>query len=252
MDIIALMDETDFDMGKAGPLAQFMVTSTYVKRMAEKMIHACPTALVAIFARPVTSSLAMVSELYKRAGWWDPDRIIGSTAIDCMRIEAMAAHLLDLNPAYFSVPIVGGADPCTVVPLLSHAKPINLFTKDQENMLLRRLRSADKELASTELKGPKISSGAAAAKLIVSLAGGLSGYKNIISCAFVRSNVLPVCRFYASELEFGPNGVQKNYGLPKVSQRELSLIEESIPLINEYVSVAIDNVHSEKEEKIKV
>ncbi|XP_026674768.1 probable malate dehydrogenase, mitochondrial [Ceratina calcarata] len=242
INIIALMDEINFKFDLS-PAAQFEAVSAYVCEMAEQIAQLSSESLVAVFVRPVTFTLPIVSEIYKLAGWWDPDRIIGSIALDRMRMEAITANLMDLNPAFLSVPMVGGADTNTVVPLLSRATPINRFTNAQQNMLLQSLRNADREMVNIESKGPTLSDGAAAVKLILALAGGLSGYKNIISSAYVRSNVMPVCRYFTSELQFGPGGVQKNFGLPKMSASEVMHVEQSIPLINEYISLATKAIH---------
>ncbi|KAG7201601.1 hypothetical protein KM043_004342 [Ampulex compressa] len=239
MNIIALMDESDRVILDSLPVEQFKATSGYICEMAEETVRCAPDALIAVFARPVTTTLAAVSEIYKCAGWWDPDRLIGSIALESMRIEAMTANLLDLNPAFLSVPIVGGADPYTIVPLLSRARPINRFTNAQENMLLQSLRAADKQLTSIESRGPTLSFGMAAAKLILTLAKGLGGLDDVVSCAFVRSNVLPFCQYFATELQFGPGGVRKNLGLPKISPSEILLLERTIPIINEHVEIAI-------------
>ncbi|KAK1127450.1 hypothetical protein K0M31_003988 [Melipona bicolor] len=121
------MDETNPNI-ELKPTVQFEAVSSYVSEMAEQMAQLSSESLVAVFTRPVTATLPMVSEIYKLAGWWDPDRIIGSIARDRMRMEALTANLLDLNPAFLSVPMVGGADLNTIVPLLSCASPINRFT----------------------------------------------------------------------------------------------------------------------------
>lgn len=113
-------------------------------------------------------------------------------------------------------------------------------------MLLQSLRNADKEMATIQSSGPTLSDAAAAAKLILALAGGLNGFKNIISSAYVRSNVLPVCRYFTSELQFGPAGVHKNFGLPKMSQLEIVLLEQAIPFINEYIGMATKAVYSNR------
>ncbi|XP_043284471.1 malate dehydrogenase-like [Venturia canescens] len=249
VDIIALMDEKDFSLGKLGPFEQFSKTSSYISKMANCMAQTCPSALVAVFARPVTASLPMVSEVYNFYGWWDPNRIIGSCAIDAMRIESMTANLFDLNPSYLSVPIVGGADPCTVVPILSKAKPYNQFSPEHEAMLVRELRSADKELASSSSKGPSLSSGVAASKLLIALTGALCGRPNVTCSAYVRSDVLPVCRFFTNDLLFGRQGVEKNYGLPKVSRQAVDLIEQSIPHINDLSEMAIKIVRTDNAKK---
>ncbi|XP_076751674.1 malate dehydrogenase, mitochondrial [Xylocopa sonorina] len=232
------MDETNPNLNLS-PTAQFETISSYVCEMAEQMAQLSSESLVAVFTQPITATLPIVSEIYKLAGWWDPDRIIGSTAFHRMRMEATTANLLDLNPAFLSVPMVGGADSNTIVPLLSCATPINQFTNVQVDILLQSLRSSDKEMTNIERKGPTLSDGAAVAKLILTLAGGLSGFKNIVSSAYVRSNVLPVCRFFATELQFGPGGVQRNFGLPKMSASETALVEQAIPLIDKYIRMAI-------------
>ncbi|XP_015432815.1 PREDICTED: probable malate dehydrogenase, mitochondrial [Dufourea novaeangliae] len=243
-NIIALMDEADTNVMDLNPRTRFEAASSYVYEMAEQMVTVSADALVAVFVRPVTAMLPMVSEIYKLAGWWDPDRIVGSTSLERMRMEATTANLLDLNPAFLSVPMVAGADPYTIVPLLSRASPINRFTYAQQEMLLQSLRGADKEMARIEAKGPVLSVGAAAAKLILALAGGLTGSPNVISSGYVRSNVLPVCRFFTTELQLGPGGVQKNYGLPKMSPAELVLVEQAIPIINEHIHMAMKAVSS--------
>ncbi|XP_017760984.1 PREDICTED: malate dehydrogenase-like [Eufriesea mexicana] len=250
INIIALMDETNCNMN-LNPVDQFEAVSPYICEMAEQMAQLSSESLVAVFARPVTATLPVVSEIYKLAGWWDPDRIIGSTMLDRMRMEALTANLLDLNPAFLSVPIVGGADSNTIVPLLSRATPINRFTNTQQDMLLQSLRSADKEMANIEFRGPTLSDGAAVAKLILALAGGLSGFKSIVTSAYVRSNVLPICRFFTSELQFGPGGIQKNFGLPKMSATEIILVEQTIPFINEYVIMATKAVHTNRHITLK-
>lgn len=115
---------------------------------------------------------------------------------------------------------------------------------------MQKFQNAEKELARTEFGGPVISSATAIAKFLTTLTAGLNGDNKAIASAYVRSNVLPFCRFFTSELQFGPNGVEKNFGLPKVSKREILLVEKSVNLINEYVDIAINEAHKKKEIKI--
>lgn len=246
------MDETEPNaMMDSNSEAQFEDATAYTCEMAEQMVTVSSNALVVVFVRPVTVMLPMVSEIYKLAGWWDPDRIVGSVALDRMRMEATTANLLNLNPAFLSIPMVGGADPYTIVPLLSRACPVNRFTNAQQSMLLQSFRDRDKEMANIESRRPILSVGAAAAKLILVLAGGLRGFPNVVTCAYVRSNVLPGCRYFTNELLFGPAGVKKNFGLPKMSPTEVALIEQAIPFINEYIETAMKAVFSHRYVKRK-
>jgi len=123
------MDETDVAaVGNTAIQEQFKSTADYVRQMTDRILRFCPDALVAVFVRPVTATLAMVSEIFRSSGWWNPDRIIGSTAMYGERIEEMAAAILNLERASLSVPLAGGADARTIVPLLSRAVPFNQFT----------------------------------------------------------------------------------------------------------------------------
>lgn len=117
----------------------------------------------------------------------------------------------------------------------------------QRKTLLQSFRASDKEARTGPLaEGPSLSPGTAAAKLLINLAAGLSGHEHVITCAYVRSDVLPVCRFFTSELELGPGGIKRNLGLPKISAGEVLLIEQAIPLINEHIDMAVAAVRTER------
>lgn len=117
----------------------------------------------------------------------------------------------------------------------------------QRKTLQQSFRTSDEEARAGPLgEGPSLSSGTAAAKLLIKLAAGLSGHDHVLTCAYVRSDVLPICRFFTSELELGPGGVKRNLGLPKISAGEVLQIEQAIPLINEHVDMAIAAVRTEK------
>lgn len=123
------MDEMDVSAtGDATAREQFKSSADYVRQMTDRILRFCPDAVVAVFARPVTATLAMVSEIFRCSGWWNPERIVGSTAAYGERIEETASAILNLDRASLSVPLAGGADARTVVPLLSRTLPFNQFT----------------------------------------------------------------------------------------------------------------------------
>lgn len=232
------MDETDCNTHK-DPYIQLGRSSDYIHQITEHIIAICPTALVAIFTKPITSTLAMVSEIYKCAGKWDPNKLFGSVSTEIMQIEAITGDILDLDPASILIPVVGGADTNTIVPLLSRAKPMNQFTAGQSNAMIKLFQAAEQEIEYSNIKKLALVDGSAAVKLILAIAGGLSGLDNVYACAFVRSNVLPACRFFTSQLQFGLGGVKENFGLPKISPIEVRMVEQAIPIINEYVQMGI-------------
>lgn len=122
------MDETDFTLGSQGPFTQLTWSANYVKSIAEIMINACPRALVAVFARPITGTVPLICEVFKNSYNYDPNRIIGSAALETMRIAAITADFLHLDQANFVIPMAGGVDSLTTVPLLSRTSPFNDFS----------------------------------------------------------------------------------------------------------------------------
>lgn len=123
------MDNVDIKSSTNDPKEQFMMISNYIKDIAKRLVMICPSAIFVVFARPVTSTLPLVSEIFRRYGQWNPDKVIGSVGIDKMRIEAMAGNLFDLDPAFISIPIVGGADSMTVVPLITRAQSLTQISR---------------------------------------------------------------------------------------------------------------------------
>ncbi|XP_020292234.1 probable malate dehydrogenase, mitochondrial [Pseudomyrmex gracilis] len=244
VNIVALMDEMDIGgTSDTTPRVLFKSAADYVRQMTDKILRFCPNALVAVFARPVTAMLPMVSEIFRCSGCFNPDRIIGSVSTYKSQIEDATAALLNLEREFISIPMAGGADARTVVPLLSRAFPFNQFTNAQRKTLLQSFRVSDEITAKHD--GPSLSSGTAAAKLIIALANGLNKSEHV-TCAYVRSNTLPICRFFTNEVQLGPEGIKRVLDLPKVSPAEILMIEHAIPLINEYVDMAVAEVRTEK------
>lgn len=110
-------------------------------------------------------------------------------------------------------------------------------------MLINQLRSADNYLAESETKGATLSSGVATAKFISTLINGLNEQSISIASAYVRSDIFPSCEYMASELQFGPEGIRQNFGLPKISSIEICLLEKAVPMINKIVNAATNFVH---------
>lgn len=129
VDIVALMDETDItSSNNMKSRVQFKEAVDYVCHTTDQILRYCPNALIAVLVQPITATLAMISEIFKCAKRWNPNKIFGSVATYNARIEEITAEFLNLDHTSLSVPVAGGADPRTIVPLLSRATPFNQFT----------------------------------------------------------------------------------------------------------------------------
>lgn len=97
------------------------------------------------------------------------------------------------------MPIVGGPDIETAVPLFSKASPAGLPISDCCKLLsaFRGVREADfpKQMVKENYFEMSVLGEATGLnRLITRLAFGLCGDNNSCSCAFVRTNILPTCQ----------------------------------------------------------
>lgn len=68
----------------------------------------------------------------------------------------------------------------------------------------------------------------AGARFVFSLLKGLNGEKNVIECAYIKSDVTEA-KYFSTPLRLGKNGWEENYGLGKLSDYEKTLVEKALP-----------------------
>ena len=76
-------------------------------------------AILNIISNPVNSTVPITAEVYKKAGVYDPKKILGVTTLDVVRSNTFAAQLKGLSIEDVFVPVVGGHAGITILPLLS-------------------------------------------------------------------------------------------------------------------------------------
>jgi len=178
----------------------------------------------------VNSTVPIASEVYKKAGVYDPARILGVTTLDIVRAKTFVAEAKGLNVNDVSVPVIGGHSGVTILPLLSQITPKVSFTQDEIEKLTDRIQNAGTEVVNAK-------AGAGSATLSMAYAGNefvssvleaLNGKANVVQCAFIKSDVTET-EYFANPLELGKNGVSKNLGMGDLSDYEKKKMEEVLP-----------------------
>ena len=77
----------------------------------------------------VNSTVPIATEVYKKAGVYNPNRIFGVTTLDVVRANTFVAEAKNLDVSATSVPVIGGHAGVTIIPLLSQVS----FTKLKYN-----------------------------------------------------------------------------------------------------------------------
>lgn len=108
----------------------------------------------------------------------------------------MVARHQDLDAMCVHVPLVGGPDVDSVVPLFTHASPANVSPYDAES-LIKDFRYLPYDCKLSKVSSPYVVEVTPLAEahslhnMICMIGLGLCGDISAIGCAFVRCNIIP-------------------------------------------------------------
>lgn len=100
----------------------FNINAGIVKSLAEGVAKYCPNAIVNIISNPVNSTVPITCEVMKKAGVYDPKKIMGVTTLDIVRANTFVAEAKSLDVKDVNVPVIGGHAGETILPLLSQVR----------------------------------------------------------------------------------------------------------------------------------
>ena len=63
----------------------FNINAGIVKTLSEGIARCCPRAIVNLISNPVNSTVPIAAEIFKKAGTYDPKRLLGVTMLDVVR-----------------------------------------------------------------------------------------------------------------------------------------------------------------------
>ncbi|XP_033213049.1 malate dehydrogenase, mitochondrial [Belonocnema kinseyi] len=222
----------------------FNTNASIVRDLAQACAEVAPKAFVAIISNPVNSTVPIASEVFQKAGVYDPNRIFGVTTLDIVRANTFIGEAKGLDPQKLVLPVIGGHSGITIIPLISQCKPSVSFPQDQLKALTERIQEAGTEVvkAKAGTGSATLSMAYAGARFGFSLIRALNGEQNIIECSYVRSNVTDA-KYFSTPILLGKNGVEKNLGLGKLSDFEAKLLEAAIPELKKNIQKGEDFVN---------
>lgn len=208
----------------------FNTNASIVKTLATAAAKSCPEAILCIITNPVNSTVPIASEVYKKAGCYNPSRVVGVSTLDVVRANTFVAEAKGLNVADTSVPVIGGHSGVTIIPLLSRCKPSVSFTDEEVSKLTERIQNAGTEVVNAKAGAGSatLSMAYAGATFTFSLLRALHGESDVVECAYVKSEET-AASYFATPLLLGKNGVEKNLGLGELSTFEKQQLEKALP-----------------------
>jgi len=220
----------------------FNTDASIVANLASAAAEVCPDACLAIISNPVNSTVPIASEIFKKAGKYNPNKIFGVTTLDIVRANTFIANLKGLDPADVDCPVIGGHAGTTIMPLISQCTPPVEFPADQLKALTERIQDAGTEVvkAKAGAGSATLSMAYAAARFTDSLMKAKSG-KEVVECAYIASSVTEA-PYFATPVKLGPNGVEANLGLGTLSAFEEEMMKAGLPDLIKQINKGIEFV----------
>ncbi|PIA55221.1 hypothetical protein AQUCO_00800149v1 [Aquilegia coerulea] len=199
----------------------FKINAGIVKTLCEGVAKCCPRAIVGLISNPVNSTVPIAAEVFKKAGTFDPKKLLGVTTLDVVRANTFVAEVLGIDPREVNVPVVGGHAGVTILPLLSQVKPPCSFTPEEINYLTDRIQNGGTEVveAKAGAGSATLSMAYAAAKFADACLRGLRGDAGVIECSFVSSQVTEL-PFFATKVRLGRTGAEEIFPLGPLNEYE--------------------------------
>ncbi|KAI0695735.1 NAD-malate dehydrogenase [Cytidiella melzeri] len=211
----------------------FNTNASIVRDLATTIARVAPKAHLLIISNPVNSTVPIVSEVFQKAGVYDPRRIFGVTTLDVVRASRFLAGVAGIEPKDANVTVVGGHSGATIVPLLSQIAPGKGLKDETYEKLVHRIQYGGDEVVKAKdgAGSATLSMAYAGAKFADALLRGLSGEKGVVTPTFVKSPLFEDqgVEYFSSNVELGPNGVEKIHPIGPLSAEEEKLLEACLP-----------------------
>jgi len=205
----------------------FNINAGIAMSLAEACARTCPEAKLCIISNPVNSTVPIASEVYKKAGVFNPGKLFGVTTLDVVRANTFISELKGLPVTQTQCPVIGGHAGITILPLLSQIEPNCSFTDEERAALTVRIQNAGTEVVEAKAGGGSatLSMAYAGARFAFAILQAMNGAKNVVECAYVESDITDM-QFFSNPLLLGPDGVETNLGYGQLNDFEAEGLEK--------------------------
>ncbi|ORX89934.1 malate dehydrogenase, NAD-dependent [Basidiobolus meristosporus CBS 931.73] len=221
----------------------FKINAGIVRDLATAASKYCPKAFMLIISNPVNSTVPIVAEVFKKAGVYDPKRLFGVSTLDVVRASRFVSEVsAELNPVDTRVTVIGG-----------HSEK---FTQEQIDALTHRIQFGGDEVVKAKdgAGSATLSMAYAGARFAIHIleasVGGKSGiieptYVDLLSDPSNDIKALTGCDYFATNVELGPDGVQKVHPVGQLSDYEKKLLEACVVELKGSIKKGIDFVNTD-------
>ncbi|KAF4751734.1 hypothetical protein FOZ63_000006 [Perkinsus olseni] len=204
----------------------FKINAGIVRGLATAAAKYAPKATLCIVSNPVNSTVPIAAEIYKKAGVFDPKKIVGVTQLDITRANTFVSEKTGMDVEHMDVPVIGGHAGETIMALFSQARPQLKLDQSTIEELDKRIQNAGTEVveAKNGAGSATLSMAYAAAKFVDVVIRGQRG-QITTACAYINEPFEDVS-YFSYRCDFGPEGVSRVHPLEGLTAYEKQRLVE--------------------------
>ena len=115
----------------------FNTNASIVQTLVEGCAQYCPDAMIAIISNPVNSTVPIAAQVLKKAGVYNPKKLVGVTTLDVCRANTFVANSMGKDPKDVDVTVIGGHAGITILPLFSRVEGVQFADDELEQITVR-------------------------------------------------------------------------------------------------------------------
>lgn len=223
----------------------FNTNALIVENIATVCAKICPKAVFLIIANPVNSTVPIFAEVMKKHKVYDSRKVIGVTTLDIVRANTFVAANQRLNISKTNVPVIGGHEGNTILPLLSQVSN-TCFTHQDIDILTKHIQFGGYEIVKAKgTHSATLSMAYAAHRFTSRLLEAMTGEPSIYEYAFVANDITK-SPFFSTKVRLGPNGIEEVLGFGQINDFEQKCLKAMIPDLISQVAKGVEFVNRKK------
>jgi malate dehydrogenase len=204
----------------------FNTNASIVRDLAKAVAESAPEAKLLVISNPVNSTVPIVAEVFKARGVYNPKKLFGVTTLDVVRASRFVSEIKNTDPKDEKITVIGGHSGVTIVPLFSQSSHPDLSSNAE---LVKRVQFGGDEVVKAKdgAGSATLSMAFAGARMADALLRAADGEKGVIEPTFVDSPLYKDqgIEFFSTNVELGPNGVEKILPIGSIDANEQKLVE---------------------------
>lgn len=204
----------------------FNINAGIVKGLIEVIADVAPKAFILVISNPVNSTVPICAEVFKARGVYNPKKLFGVTTLDVVRASRFVSEIKGTDPKDEKITVIGGHSGVTIVPLFSQSNHPDLSSNAE---LVNRVQFGGDEVVKAKdgAGSATLSMAFAGARMADALLRAADGEKGVIEPTFVESPLYKDqgIEFFSTNVELGPDGVEKIHPIGKIDANEQKLVE---------------------------